>query len=959
MSSSSEYEFQDDARLASNDDVSSSSAYASDASSGDRSDGEDEEDAVFISTRSEMVISPRKKLHSSAWRQIEKRLRRHHSAAERAGVAAVVQQRMRTSSSSPRRRRRSATSATKHRDEDGGEIHARAAMDASEDEDKEEDRASREEDREHQKNGIAGNGVSHVQSRAQTRAQRKQCDVNDVEYSDDGSSSGGEDVHESTWGHASKPRPTPISTTQKAKPTALTPPAAPAYPNKVSRDNTSNKSDSSPTRGNAAEVAVTVTRRSSSSSASSTSPRTKHKPTSFLSDDTQNGAMDDDRTLLSAVAPALLPSPKEEMEELKQTLKKLASQDAAEPLKALPLPMDPTASPYEYLRVAHKMTATSDQARLGEFVSRPFHGKLDGMLANGNGKGKNATRHASFDPAALHAQLRGKERDARTASRSKSMMSHNVPNSSIRDDNSNNTTSLHKKLFANNPPFPPSSSSLKNAALHGAANSSLLGMGSAAGGGAVSSNAQGSRAVLSALKALQDKIRRLEEERETLLQQLSDVKVNARKREAEFASSEKKSTYELGQTKESARAAYDVLRCEKEELNVQLVKSDERKRALETEITHFQSLLTSYSTKADDLQTQLEISESQRTRLQTELDHVKASYKSEVQDLKRELQSLQQQHEDSQEQIQRLDAQFQRESSNHAETRQTVTAMSHVNEKLVAKIPFLLGTSSSPSFSILGNVQDAIRQCDTTYVTPNTLPIEIPTSRPKAKAQKKSRTPKSAATARTTRTRSASILGTSDNPTTTLLSERVRGNQASGPDEMPPGGTSRKRSKPGAIQVPPPPPPPPVSAYINPMQTQILDDLAVALDCAEREFATLNTRYKDTVVQLESTRSGTNGDGNSNRSAAQLSSALGPLLDDLEAKGKQVNLLKQVLQQASNSSINPLRRIVHSPEAIRRKTASLRLLNEYRQLEREAKSPRASTGAPCYDHHQRSTSFFH
>jgi peptidoglycan hydrolase CwlO-like protein len=48
---------------------------------------------------------------------------------------------------------------------------------------------------------------------------------------------------------------------------------------------------------------------------------------------------------------------------------------------------------------------------------------------------------------------------------------------------------------------------------------------------------------------------------------------------------------------------------------------------------------------------------------------VKASYKSEVQDLKRELQSLQQQHEDSQEQIQRLDAQFQRESSNHAETR--------------------------------------------------------------------------------------------------------------------------------------------------------------------------------------------------------------------------------------------------------------------------------------------------
>ncbi|KAF1315002.1 hypothetical protein FI667_g16332, partial [Globisporangium splendens] len=273
------------------------------------------------------------------------------------------------------------------------------------------------------------------------------------------------------------------------------------------------------------------------------------------------------------------------------------------------------------------------------------------------------------------------------------------------------------------------------------------------------------------------------------------------------------------------------------------------------------------------------------------------------------------------------------------------------------EIPFLLGTSSSPSFSILGNVQDAIRQCDTTYVTPNTLPIEIPTSRPKAKPQKKPRTSKSTTPGRTARTRSASILGTNDSQTATLLSERVRGNQVSGPDEMPPlAGTSKKRAKPGAIQVPPPPP---VSAYINPMQTQIMDDLAAALECAQREFATLNARYKDTVAQLESSRSGTNGDGKGNHSAAQLSSALGPLLDDLEAKGKQVNLLKQVLQQASNSSINPLRRIVHSPEAIRRKTASLRLLNEYRQLEREAKSPRASTGAPSYDHHQRSTSFFH
>lgn len=111
-----------------------------------------------------------------------------------------------------------------------------------------------------------------------------------------------------------------------------------------------------------------------------------------------------------------------------------------------------------------------------------------------------------------------------------------------------------------------------------------------------------------------------------------------------------------------------------------------------------------------------------------------------------------------------------------------------------------------------------------------------------------------------------------------------------------------------------------------------MDDLSAALQSAETEFATLNARYKDIVSRMKA--EGSSGSG----SSAQLSSALGPLLDELEAKGKQVNLLKQVYQQASNSSINPLRRIVHSPEAIRRKTASLRLLNEYRQLERDARS---------------------
>lgn len=129
-----------------------------------------------------------------------------------------------------------------------------------------------------------------------------------------------------------------------------------------------------------------------------------------------------------------------------------------------------------------------------------------------------------------------------------------------------------------------------------------------------------------------------------------------------------------------------------------------------------------------------------------------------------------------------------------------------------------------------------------------------------------------------------------------------------------------------------------------------MDDLAAALHSAETEFAALNDRYKAVVSRMQTESSGDDS------SSAQLSSALGPLLDELEAKGKQVHLLQQVFQQAANSSINPLRRAVHSPEAIRRKTASLRLLNEYRQLERDAR-----TASPSHQHRyppHRSTAFF-
>ncbi|DBA00978.1 TPA: hypothetical protein N0F65_006239, partial [Lagenidium giganteum] len=537
-----------------------------------------------------------------------------------------------------------------------------------------------------------------------------------------------------------------------------------------------------------------------------------------------------------------------------------------------------------------------------------------------------------------------------------------------------------------------------------------------------SGGAQGSRAVLSALKALQDKIRRLEEERETHLQELSDVKAQARKREAESSANEKKLAYELTQAKESARAAYDALRAEREELKVEVVKLEERKRSLEAEIQHYQSLLNTSSTKSDDLETQLDLAEAQRKRTQAELEEVKKLHKKSLNDMREEIATLQHEKENALSQIKRLEDQVEREVANHSETQerlkdseQTVASISQLNEKLVGKvweaneavhkatkkskqlqqqqrvstltrptaasragvapvstargasassaqrtlkkkksttacattkkplkktksannlellrdanlgrdIPFLLGKSASPSFSIIGNVQDALRQCDTTYMVPNLHSPRAATTRTTSKRRSKERITIDD-TVDVGRT-SSHILGTAD-----ADNGESRARPAVSRNATSSSRHSHSNCAPSPIHVPVA-----STSYMNPKQSQILEDLQAAIENAEKDFARMNERYKQIVAEMDT-------NSNSQHKRSELSGALGPLLDDLEAKGQQLQLLKQVYEQAAHSTINPIRRLVHSPEAIRRKTASLRILNDYRQMERQAREPSQS-----------------
>ncbi|KAE8907678.1 hypothetical protein PF007_g378 [Phytophthora fragariae] len=723
-----------------------------------------------------------------------------------------------------------------------------------------------------------------------------------------------------------------------------------------------------------------------------------------------------------------------EMEELKATLKKLARHDDSDenPIMQKTPNISSATALHEYLTAATALGGVN--ALSGAEQTRPT--EYPRLMK---------TRHASFHPPRKSPFMS----TGSAKPRSKSMRETTNDRGSTAEklngmlenpvESGNDRLSFNKKLFSTPPPpFGGPGKSAAGLAFPVPANSN-----SKTGSGGIGGGAQGSRAVLSALKALQDKISRLEIERETLKQELAEAKLSARKREAELASSEKKFAYELGQTKESARAAYGALRCDREELKLQLVKSEERRKATRVELQHFQELTKTFSAKADDLLAQLQISESHRTRLKAEMKESESEYKRVTNELQSELTHVRQEQQAAVERNELLEAQFQRESTNHAEsserlkdTEQTVASISQLNEKLVAKvmeatetanqaikknkklqqqirpstllrptaasrasaaaaseaasrragsstmsqsntsartlkkkktstgtasaaqsvakkpkkakginnmtllreanlgkeIPFLLGNSVQPSFSLIGNVQDALRRCDTTYVMP-TLLGEASTTPGSASSH---RNPMSQEEEENVEQPPCSAASPSAGEATIAVTPKASV-----------GGHRRStKHKPPAIKVPTASP----KSYVSPMQSQIMVDLAAAVEAAEKEFKSLNKRYKDLVAHIEANnRRGTSGSESakgSNYSSAQLSQALGPLLDDLEAKAKQLNLLKQVYQQASNSTINPPRHVVLSPEAIRRKTASLRLLNEFRQLESDSKnkgSGRSST----------------
>ncbi|RHZ00644.1 hypothetical protein DYB37_003732 [Aphanomyces astaci] len=199
-------------------------------------------------------------------------------------------------------------------------------------------------------------------------------------------------------------------------------------------------------------------------------------------------------------------------------------------------------------------------------------------------------------------------------------------------------------------------------------------------------------------------------------------------------------------------------------------------------------------------------------------------------------------------------------------------------------VPFLLGKSTHPSFSVIGNAQEALRQSDAFHaVAPDVHPPLHHTAPPRWCR------------------RPADSDDDQDQHNAAEPGGHVRGGGLLSVDTTSSGGRGDTK----------------------PTKASFLHTLNKAIQSVDAEFHHLNARYKGLVGTVDSPGVG---------------KTLERTIDELETKGEQLFLLKQLHAQASKSSIFASRTVLHSPDAAAKKAAALRVLHEYRTLDREIKT---------------------
>lgn len=173
-------------------------------------------------------------------------------------------------------------------------------------------------------------------------------------------------------------------------------------------------------------------------------------------------------------------------------------------------------------------------------------------------------------------------------------------------------------LQGNDIPIRPTMSLADMIAEDGAVNksfsSAISAATSASGGGASSS----SKAVLAALRALQDKIRRLETERSHALDEASQLRLQLKNQEIEHEHAKQREQLAAQKSLQEARTSYDRLTGEKADLEARLHRVEEKNRSLtqasdelQGRIRHLEEEKHQNSLRLRDLESQQQVLEQQ------------------------------------------------------------------------------------------------------------------------------------------------------------------------------------------------------------------------------------------------------------------------------------------------------------------------------------------------------------
>ena len=136
-----------------------------------------------------------------------------------------------------------------------------------------------------------------------------------------------------------------------------------------------------------------------------------------------------------------------------------------------------------------------------------------------------------------------------------------------------------------------------------------------------SASASSSKAVLAALRALQDKIRRLESERAQALDETSQLKHQLQNQEIEFEHAKQRETLASNKSLQDARIGYDKLLAEKTELELRIAKAEERNRDARQSVDELSSKIRMLEEEKYQSQLKLKDLETQQVQLEIQIDH--------------------------------------------------------------------------------------------------------------------------------------------------------------------------------------------------------------------------------------------------------------------------------------------------------------------------------------------------